>query len=36
MLYAPVDVSSDALDVARETITASLPDVRLSPIVRTM
>src|SRR5277367_5207406 len=27
VLYAPVDVSSDALDVACETITASLPEV---------
>ena len=33
MLYAPVDVSSDALDVARETIATSLPDVYVSPIV---
>ena len=31
--YAPVDVSSDALDVACETITTSLPEVILSPIV---
>ena len=33
VLYAPVDVSSDALDVACETITASLPQVCMSPIV---
>jgi L-histidine Nalpha-methyltransferase len=33
VLYAPVDVSSDALDVACETIATSLPDVFLSPIV---
>ena len=32
VLYAPVDVSSDALDVACETITASLPAVCISPI----
>jgi L-histidine N-alpha-methyltransferase len=31
--YAPVDVSSDALDVACEAITAALPQVCLSPIV---
>jgi dimethylhistidine N-methyltransferase len=31
--YAPVDVSSDALDVARETIAASLPWVCVSPLV---
>jgi dimethylhistidine N-methyltransferase len=31
--YAPVDVSSDALDVACETIAASLPWVDVSPIV---
>jgi dimethylhistidine N-methyltransferase len=33
VLYAPVDVSSDALDVACETIAASLPEVCVSPIV---
>jgi L-histidine Nalpha-methyltransferase len=33
VLYAPVDVSSDALDVACETIATSLPEVNLSPIV---
>jgi L-histidine N-alpha-methyltransferase len=33
VLYAPVDVSSDALEVACETITASLPEVCISPIV---
>jgi L-histidine Nalpha-methyltransferase len=33
VLYAPVDVSSDALDVAYETIAASLPEVCVSPIV---
>ena len=33
VLYAPVDVSSDALDVACETIAASLPGVCVSPIV---
>jgi L-histidine Nalpha-methyltransferase len=33
VLYAPVDVSSDALDVACETIAASLPEVCISPIV---
>jgi dimethylhistidine N-methyltransferase len=33
VLYAPVDVSSDALDVACEAIGASLPQVNLSPIV---
>jgi dimethylhistidine N-methyltransferase len=33
VLYAPVDVSSDALDVACETIATSLPEVRISPIV---
>lgn len=31
--YAPVDVSSDALDVACEKIATSLPEVCLSPIV---
>ena len=33
VLYAPVDVSSDALDVACETIATSLPEVCISPIV---
>lgn len=33
VLYAPVDVSSGALDVACETIATSLPEVCLSPIV---
>ena len=33
VLYAPVDVSSDALDVACETIGTSLPGVCISPIV---
>jgi L-histidine N-alpha-methyltransferase len=33
VLYTPVDVSSDALDVACETISTSLPEVCLSPIV---
>jgi L-histidine N-alpha-methyltransferase len=33
VLYAPVDVSSDALDVACETIATSLPEVSMSPIV---
>src|ERR1700683_2591330 len=33
VLYAPVDVSSDALDVACETIGDSLPGVCISPIV---
>jgi L-histidine N-alpha-methyltransferase len=33
VLYAPVDVSSDALDVAYETIASSLPEVCVSPIV---
>ena len=33
VLYAPVDVSSDALDVACETIDTSLPEVCMSPIV---
>ena len=31
VLYAPVDVSSDALDVARESIATSLPEVRIDP-----
>jgi len=33
VLYSPVDVSSDALDVAYETIAASLPGINISPIV---
>ena len=33
VLYAPVDVSSDALEVAYETIATSLPEVCISPIV---
>jgi L-histidine N-alpha-methyltransferase len=33
VLYAPVDVSSDALDVACEAIKATLPEVCISPIV---
>ena len=33
VLYAPVDVSSDALDVACETIGAALPQVCISPVV---
>jgi L-histidine N-alpha-methyltransferase len=33
VLYAPVDVSSDALDIACETIATSLPEVCISPIV---
>jgi dimethylhistidine N-methyltransferase len=33
VLYAPVDVSSDALDVACETIATLLPEVSVSPIV---
>ena len=33
VLYAPVDVSSDALDVACETIASSLPCINISPIV---
>jgi dimethylhistidine N-methyltransferase len=32
VLYVPVDVSSDALDVACETIATSLPEVCVSPI----
>jgi L-histidine Nalpha-methyltransferase len=31
--YAPVDVSSDALRVARKTIASSLPEVSVEPIV---
>jgi L-histidine Nalpha-methyltransferase len=33
VVYAPVDVSSDALDIAYETIATSLPEVCISPIV---
>jgi dimethylhistidine N-methyltransferase len=33
VLYAPVDVSPDALEVARETIAASIPEVCVAPIV---
>ncbi len=33
VLYAPVDVSSDALDIACETIATSLPEVCISPLV---
>jgi dimethylhistidine N-methyltransferase len=33
VLYAPVDVSSDALDVACETIANLLPEITVSPIV---
>jgi len=33
VLYAPVDVSADALDVAREAIAAMLPEITISPIV---
>lgn len=33
VLYAPVDVSPDALEVARETIATSLPKVCFAPIV---
>lgn len=33
VLYAPVDVSSDALDVACETIATALPEVCITPIV---
>src|SRR5580704_2816663 len=33
VLYAPVDVSSDALDVACEAIANSLPCINISPIV---
>jgi dimethylhistidine N-methyltransferase len=32
VLYAPIDISSDALDAACETIASSLPEVRVSPI----
>ena len=33
VLYAPVDVSSDALDVACEAIANSLPEINITPIV---
>lgn len=33
VLYAPIDVSPDALDAARETIGTSFPEVCFSPIV---
>jgi dimethylhistidine N-methyltransferase len=33
VLYMPVDVSRDALDIARETIGSSLPGVRVEPMV---
>jgi L-histidine N-alpha-methyltransferase len=33
VLYAPMDVSSDALDIACETIATLLPEVCVSPIV---
>ncbi len=33
VLYAPIDVSPDALEVAREKIAASSPEVCVSPIV---
>src|SRR5277367_5312628 len=33
VLYAPVDVSPDALDVACETIATLLPEISVSPIV---
>jgi dimethylhistidine N-methyltransferase len=33
VVYAPVDVSPDALDLACETIATSLPDVCVSPVV---
>jgi dimethylhistidine N-methyltransferase len=33
VLYAPVDVSSAALDVASETIAISLPEVDVSPVI---
>src|SRR5262245_14454641 len=32
-LYIPVDVSSDALDIARATMASSLPEVCVEPIV---
>ncbi len=33
VLYVPVDVSSGALEVARETIATALPEISISPIV---
>jgi dimethylhistidine N-methyltransferase len=33
VLYAPVDVSPAALDIARETLAASLPEVCVAPII---
>ena len=33
VLYTPVDISSEALDVACESIASSLPDVRVEPVV---
>src|SRR6202044_3515973 len=33
VLYAPIDVSPDALEVAREKIAASSPEVCVAPIV---
>jgi L-histidine Nalpha-methyltransferase len=33
VLYMPVDISSDALDAACESIACSLPEVRVQPIV---
>jgi L-histidine Nalpha-methyltransferase len=33
VLYTPVDISSDALDVACESIACSLPELRVEPIV---
>ena len=33
VLYVPVDVSSSALEVARETIATSSPEISISPIV---
>jgi uncharacterized SAM-dependent methyltransferase len=33
VLYMPVDISPDALDMACESIGGSLPDVRVEPIV---
>jgi L-histidine Nalpha-methyltransferase len=33
VIYFPVDVSSDALDVACESIGGLLPDVQLQPVV---
>jgi L-histidine N-alpha-methyltransferase len=33
VLYMPVDISSYALEAARESITSSLPEVRVAPLV---